>query len=245
MKEFDKHQAAVSSLAFTADGRYMASGGRDQAICVYDMRKLQQRQTILAFEPVDAVALLPHGGSKGLVAVSGGTEGTLRTWDAHTGGRLAEHSQDGAGHPPLAAVDGLHYLPAAGLLLATTGEQNLVEYSAAEDESLEVVRVLAGFSDEIADMRFCKARDGGRRHLAVATNSSAVRIFDVADREGDGAGDSDGGCQFLSGHGGVILCVDVTPDGCFLATASKDHTARIWDLRSLACVYECSGHTGA
>ncbi len=49
-------------------------------------------------------------------------------------------------------------------------------------------------------------------------------------------------CEFLSGHADIVLALAVSPDGHWLVSASKDGTARLWDLRSLSCVAIAAGH---
>lgn len=71
--------------------------------------------------------------------------------------------------------------------------------------------------------------------LAFASNSPAVRLMDV----------SSFSCDLLSGHRDIVLAVDVSPDGRWLATASKDNSARVWCLRTRKCVATLAGHTGS
>jgi TRAP-type C4-dicarboxylate transport system substrate-binding protein len=48
----------------------------------------------------------------------------------------------------------------------------------------------------------------------------------------------------FKGHTGFIFDVDVSPDGNYLATASTDQTARLWDLATGETIRIFSGHTG-
>jgi WD40 repeat protein len=46
----------------------------------------------------------------------------------------------------------------------------------------------------------------------------------------------------LTGHGALVNAVRFSPDGARLASASSDHTARIWDVASGACLLRLDGH---
>jgi U3 small nucleolar RNA-associated protein 13 len=85
--------------------------------------------------------------------------------------------------------------------------------------------LVIGFSDEIYDVRPFAADGGGGAGAGVAdwrfvmaTNSAAAQVVRV------GASHAD----LLSGHSHIVVAVDVTADGRFIVTASKDHTLRVW-----------------
>lgn len=74
--------------------------------------------------------------------------------------------------------------------------------------------------------------------LAVATNSTLIRIYSTTGLD----------TRLLSGHTGIVLCLDRGPGGQLLASGSKDRSARVWapslqegDL-SWGCVALCEGH---
>lgn len=65
-----------------------------------------------------------------------------------------------------------------------------------------------GYNDDVLDMAFF---GDGDSHLAVATNSELVKVFET----------STWNCQILSGHTDIVLCVGVGMNGALLATGSK------------------------
>ena len=91
----------------------------------------------------------------------------------------------------------------------------------------------------------------GEGHIAVATNSEQVKVFDRAG----------GGCQVLTGHSDIVLCLDCCSGGGgggggggvrfpLLATSSKDNSIRVWKMdASSSCTFTCvavgTGHTQA
>lgn len=54
--------------------------------------------------------------------------------------------------------------------------------------------------------------------LAVATNSSLIRIYDASGLD----------ARLLEGHNDTVLCLDCGNDGAVLISGSKDSTARVW-----------------
>jgi U3 small nucleolar RNA-associated protein 13 len=108
-------------------------------------------------------------------------------------------------------------------------------------------RQFIGFNDEIVDATFLTTLeispplnsengDPGRvrrtdDRLAVATNSSLIRIYDASGLD----------ARLLEGHNDIVLSLDSGNDGAALISGSKDSTARVWvpisvppSLRALA-----------
>ena len=56
--------------------------------------------------------------------------------------------------------------------------------------------------------------------IAMAANSDQLRIFDLTSFD----------CELLYGHTDIVLACDVSPDGLWLASVSKDQTIRLWDI---------------
>ena len=89
---------------------------------------------------------------------------------------------------------------------------------------------LVGNIDQVTDLRAlcCTPTDPtavAPSHLAVATNSAQVHVFEVATR----------GCvASLTGHAGAVLALDVLSsqggEPMVLATGSKDNGVRLWTV---------------
>ena len=76
------HTNSVWSLAFSPDGKTLASGSLDGSIRLWDVTTWQHKQ-IPTEDIVTSVVFSPDG--KTLASVSGSWEGTISLWDAATG----------------------------------------------------------------------------------------------------------------------------------------------------------------
>lgn len=103
-------------------------------------------------------------------------------------------------------------------------------------------RQLIGYNDEIVDATFLTANGTRDSHLALATNSSLIRIYSTSQSD----------ARLLEGHNDIVLSLDRSADGSSLASSSKDRSVRIWapfgDMSSsgsdwgYGCVAICEGH---
>ena len=89
------------------------------------------------------------------------------------------------------------------------------------------MRELVGDLGEVTDLHLVGPPEEPG-HVAVATNSAAVRVFEVA---------TCSCCASLEGHSDVVLALDGVQlaDGrTMLASGSKDATLRLWSIQ-VAC----------
>ena len=128
----------------------------------------------------------------------------------------------------------------ADMLVTAHVDQNIIFHRLP---TLEPFRHIIGYNDEIIDILYlsCKPERSIGTHLAVATNSDLIRLYDIESFD----------TSFLAGHQDVVLCLSRSRDGSVLLSGSKDRTARIWQICAPTnedqpafwrCVGTCEGH---
>ncbi|XP_033102564.1 transducin beta-like protein 3 [Anneissia japonica] len=117
-----------------------------------------------------------------------------------------------------------------GQILVVTYDHHILFYDV---DGGGLHKQFVGFNDEVLDVSFAGSNDS---HLAVATNSEYVKIYDLSTQD----------CQILSGHTDIVLVVEVFNDKQMLASSSKDNTIRLWKMNAnskFECIGIAVGHT--
>jgi U3 small nucleolar RNA-associated protein 13 len=123
--------------------------------------------------------------------------------------------------------------------MSVHADQNILFHSVS---SRTLTRQLIGYNDEIVDATFlspytAEPPSQPDAQLALATNSSLIRVYSTTTLD----------ARLLSGHTGIVLCLDHSPQGHVLASGSKDRSARLWAASAggdwgWGCVAVCEGH---
>lgn len=204
------HRDAVESIAFSSNGRTLASASDDETIKLWEMATGALRLTLQANSgPVHSIAFSPTG----LViasASSGGNDFTCKLWDAVSGALQRTLSGHDGG------VQSVAFSPDGGTLASGSTDKTVKLWDAA---SGTLQRTLSGHDGWVQSVAF--SIDG--RTLASGSDDKTVKLWDVASGTLQ---------QTLTGHSGGVNSVAFSPDGHMLASGSDDKTAKLWDAAS-------------
>ncbi|ORX94019.1 WD40 repeat-like protein [Basidiobolus meristosporus CBS 931.73] len=239
----ESHVSVIRGLDFSHDGLQLISGSRDKVVNVWDLKKYKLKRTLPIYETIETVGMIkedtefndssiPKGRQ---LFYTGGDKGLIRLWDFETGKLV--HSQKPEQNSKHTLVDVI-YSTQSQTLAAVTNDQNILIYDLPS--GLKRVRQIVGYNEEVIDLAYLGEDES---HLAVATNSEQIRVFNLEKFD----------CDILYGHSDIVLCMDERRDAGFFVSGSKDNTARIWSINLDAeeaedrfkCVGTCVGHTEA
>ncbi|WNM33421.1 NB-ARC domain-containing protein [Streptomyces sp. Li-HN-5-11] len=213
------HRSAVRSVAIAPDGTWLATGGDDKKVRIWD-RASGTCTTVLTGhrDAVGAVAIAPDG----TWLATGGDDKKVRIWDRASGTCTTVLT----GHR--GAVRSVAIAP-DGTWLATGGDDKKVRIW--DRASGTCTTVLTGHRDAVRAVAI--APNG--TWLATASDDAKVRIWDR----------SSGACTAtLAGHGGPVSDIVIALDGTWFATGGDDGKVRIWDRSSGVCTGTLTGHSG-
>jgi WD40 repeat protein/DNA-binding SARP family transcriptional activator len=255
------HERDVYTIAFSPDGKLLASAGGDKVIKVWDSSNGQllhemhgHTATVLDVEFSPDGKIIASSSEDESVKIWGAANGQLLmtlenragiTWAVHfspDGGSMLTTDEDGAVR--LWNVDsGEESLKLSGhsgvVLDATFSPDNPWLATAGEDGTAILWDLRNGrqmLSIQVGQSIFSIAFSPDGTRLVTGDNSGAVRIWDA--RTGQGI-------LTIAGHNTMIKRVAFSPDGLYMVTASQDGITKIWDVGSREELYALHANAGA
>jgi WD40 repeat protein len=216
-KTLTGHSDCLDSVAYSPDGRYLASGSRDNTIKIWEVATGKQLRTLTGHsEIVFSVAYSPDG----RYLASGSRDNTIKIWEVATGKVRTITGHSGW-------VFSVAYSPDGRYLASGSADKTIKIWEVATGKQL---RTLTDHSMTVWSVAY--SPDG--RYLASGSLDKTIKIWEVA---------TGTELRTLTGYSIGVLSVVYSPDGHYLASGSNDNTIKIWEVATGKQLRTPTGHS--
>ena len=214
-----RHESGVNSVAFSPDGKMVASASDDKTIRLWEAASGKEISQLRGHQDrVQSVAF----SADGKIVASAGNDHTVRLWEVANGKEIRQLQ----GHQgPVYSV----VFSADGKMVASAGWDKTVRLW--EAASGKEIRQLQGHQDTVYAVVF--SADG--KTVASASMDRTVRLWEAA---------SGKEIRQLQGHQDRVQSVAFSADGKTMASAGSDHIVQMWDAASGKEIRQLEGHQG-
>jgi len=215
---FQGHTAWVQAIAFSPDGKRLASGSHDQTVRLWDIDTGQCLKTLHGHTgSIQAVVF----NADGTCLASGSHDQTVRLWNSHDW-RCFQVLQ---GHTR--QILSVLFTPDGKWLVTGSDDQTVRLWDTRTGECMRRLEIRINWVLSIA-------LSPNGRTLAVGSDNTKVQFWDIAT----------GKClSTLLNYSSRVWALAFSPDGKMLATGSEDRTVKIWEIETGQCLQNCQSHT--
>lgn len=200
------HNDAVRCLAISSDGKRALSGGDDRTVRLWDLERCREMYRFGKHrDGVTGVALT----SDGRHVLSCSRDQTLRMWEINTGKEVRAFP-----------------VPRGPVLTITLTPDGTGVYTGHFDTTLRLWDLATG--------RELRRFAGHRQMVGAVTCLPDGRVLSASHDQTIRLWDAASGAELAigQGHSAAVVAVASAPEGGLLASASLDHTVRLWEVPS-------------
>lgn len=260
LHQLEGHTAWVRSLAFSKDGKILASGSHDRTIRLWKVETGKCLQILTGHtSPIQSLAFSQDGNT----LASGSNDKTIRLWDIQTGQLsliLQGHSNNVTFikfHPTeqkliTASIDNtvrlwdiltgeclqIFNIPVNWLLAIALSDDGKILITGSEGNAVKFWEISSGnFIKSLPDYNsfvWSVAFSRDRKTIVTGSEDQKIKIWDI----------DTGEClQTLREHLSRVWLVDLHPDNRTLLSISEDQKIKLWDIPSRRCLKTLEGYS--
>ncbi len=207
----DGHSSIVTSVAYSPDGKFIASGSDDYTVKIWQSQNGAWVRTLSGHTGgIKTVAYSPNG----KFIISAGVDCTIKIWNTADGKCIRTLT----GHT--GTINKLLYSPDGTYIASASDDSSLKIWDAASGTCF---RTFIGHGGAVKSLSF--SSDG--KYIVTGSEDTTIKIWDLGT----------GTCKkTLSGHTGSIWSVSYSPNGKTIASGSDDNSVRIWSVTTYGLI---------
>jgi DNA-binding beta-propeller fold protein YncE len=205
--EIKGHDALVYSIAFSPDGKVLASAGFDSIVKLWEFPAGKLQRDLKGH--TGAVYCVAYS-KDGTMLASASLDKTIRLWNPADGKPIRELK----GHTDI--VDSVAWSPDGKLLASGSGDKSVRLWNPEDGKE---TKKLGSHAKSVYAVAF--SPDG--KYLASGGADNLVKVYDVAAAKE---------LKQLKGHEDPVTGLLFTADSKSIVSISQDRTVRIWDVEA-------------